>query len=81
MTISIIPTRLAGSDLATMNILNQWLSSWVMAMVAPTRCKVGRPYTKYTDITNAVSTTIVTNADGWGDFACQGGSVSGWVLV
>jgi alpha-amylase len=43
--------------------------------------KVGRPYTKYTDITNAVSTTIVTNADGWGDFACQGGSVSGWVLV
>jgi alpha-amylase len=42
---------------------------------------VGKPKTTYADITNAVKTTVVTNADGWGDFACLGGSVSVWVPV
>jgi alpha-amylase len=42
---------------------------------------VGKPDNTYTDITKAVPTNVVTNADGWGDFACAGGSVSVWVPV
>jgi alpha-amylase len=42
---------------------------------------VGKPDTIYTDITEAVAAPVVTNADGWGDFACKGGSVSVWVPV
>jgi alpha-amylase len=42
---------------------------------------VGKPDTIYTDITEAVAAPVVTNADGWGDFACEGGSVSVWVPV
>jgi alpha-amylase len=40
---------------------------------------VGKPNTTYIDITTTISTPIRTNADGWGDFSCQGGSVSVWV--
>jgi alpha-amylase len=40
---------------------------------------VGKPDTIYIDITKAVSTSIITNTDGWGNFACEGGSVSIWV--
>jgi alpha-amylase len=42
---------------------------------------VGKPNTTYTDITKAVTNRVVTNSDGWGDFACEGGSVSVWVPV
>jgi alpha-amylase len=41
--------------------------------------ETGKPDTTYTDITGAVTTPIVTNQDGWGEFWCQGGSVSVWV--
>ena len=40
---------------------------------------VGKPNTTYIDITTAVSTPVLTNPDGWGNFSCQGGSVSVWV--
>jgi alpha-amylase len=40
---------------------------------------VGKPDTIYIDITKAVSTSMITNTDGWGNFACEGGSVSVWV--
>jgi alpha-amylase len=42
---------------------------------------VGKPNTSYIDITTAISTPVETNADGWGDFGCEGGSVSVWVPV
>jgi alpha-amylase len=41
--------------------------------------EVGKPNTLYIDMTGAVTTSIMTNADGWGDFCCQGGSVSVWI--
>lgn len=40
---------------------------------------VGKPNTTYIDITTNLSTAVITNTDGWDDFACQGGSVSVWV--
>jgi alpha-amylase len=40
---------------------------------------VGRPYTSYLDITANVTTSVRTNGDGWGEFRCQGKSVSVWV--
>jgi alpha-amylase len=40
---------------------------------------VSKPNTIYIDITKAVSMSIMTNADGWGNFGCEGGSVSVWV--
>jgi alpha-amylase len=40
---------------------------------------VGKPNTTYIDITTTVATVVFTNADGWGEFCCQGGSVSVWV--
>ncbi len=42
---------------------------------------VGKPDTTYTDITKAIATPVATNTDGWGNFACEGGSVSVWVPV
>jgi alpha-amylase len=41
--------------------------------------EVGKPDTIYIDITGAVTSSILTNKDGWGEFSCQGGSVSVWV--
>jgi alpha-amylase len=40
---------------------------------------VGKPATTYVDLTKAVTEVVTTNADGWGEFCCQGGSVSVWV--
>jgi alpha-amylase len=41
--------------------------------------EVGNPNTTYTDITEHISEPVVTNAEGWGNFGCRGGSVSVWV--
>ncbi|MBD0336296.1 MAG: alpha-amylase [Cyanobacteria bacterium Co-bin13] len=41
--------------------------------------EVGKPNSRFTDITGHISTPVDTNADGWGEFRCQGGSVSVWV--
>ncbi len=41
--------------------------------------EVGKPNTTYIDLTGAVTSSILTNQDGWGEFTCQGGSVSVWV--
>ena len=40
---------------------------------------VGKPNTTYIDITTNLSNPVSTNADGWGEFSCQGGSVSVWI--
>jgi alpha-amylase len=40
---------------------------------------VGKPDTTYVDLTETITTAVVTNADGWGEFCCQGGAVSVWV--
>jgi alpha-amylase len=40
---------------------------------------VGQPSTTFKDITGHVSALVLTNADGWGEFCCNGGSVSVWV--
>lgn len=37
--------------------------------------------TAYRDATGHISETVTTNADGWGEFRCRGGSVSVWVAV
>jgi alpha-amylase len=41
--------------------------------------EVRRPNTTFYDITENVKEPITTNADGWGEFRCNGGSVSVWV--
>ena len=41
--------------------------------------EVGKPDTTYIDLTKTIATPVMTNADGWGEFCCQGGSVSVWV--
>lgn len=41
--------------------------------------EVGHPSTVYRDSTGHVAEAVVTNADGWGEFRCNGGSVSVWV--
>ncbi|MBW4691820.1 MAG: alpha-amylase [Lyngbya sp. HA4199-MV5] len=41
--------------------------------------EVGKPNTTFTDLTEHIKTPIQTNADGWGAFACSGGSVSVWL--
>ncbi|MFO0913528.1 MAG: hypothetical protein U0795_11270 [Pirellulales bacterium] len=38
-----------------------------------------RPAARMVDITGHVPQPVETNPDGWGDFPCQGGSVSVWV--
>jgi alpha-amylase len=43
------------------------------------RMEVGQPNTTYIDLTEHIKEPIVTDADGWGDFLCQGNSVSVWV--
>jgi alpha-amylase len=41
--------------------------------------EVGKPHSKFIDITGHVKTTVQTNEHGWGEFVCNGGSVSVWV--
>lgn len=41
--------------------------------------EVGKPNTTFYDITEQVKTPIQTNADGWAEFRCNGGSVSVWL--
>lgn len=41
--------------------------------------EVGRPNVVFHDLTEHISEPIFTNADGWGEFRCPGGSVSVWV--
>jgi alpha-amylase len=42
--------------------------------------EIGHPHATYIDLTERISEPVVTNADGWGEFRCHGGSVSVWVL-
>jgi alpha-amylase len=39
----------------------------------------GTPHTRFLDITGHLSEAITTNADGWAEFHCPGGSLSVWV--
>lgn len=41
--------------------------------------EVDRPNTPFYDLTGHIPDTITTNGDGWGEFRCNGGSVSVWV--
>jgi alpha-amylase len=41
--------------------------------------EVGKPETPFYDLTGHSQELIYTNADGWAEFRCQGGSVSVWV--
>lgn len=41
--------------------------------------EVGQPNQAYIDITEHISEPVVTNDKGWGEFRCNGGSVSVWV--
>jgi alpha-amylase len=43
--------------------------------------KVARPQTEFQDSTGYCPESIFTNADGWGEFRCNGGSVSVWIEV
>lgn len=40
---------------------------------------VARPNTRFIDFTGHIKEPVQTNADGWGEFRCNGGSVSVWV--
>jgi alpha-amylase len=42
---------------------------------------VGKTHTRYRDLTGHCPESIETNEDGWGEFRCNGGSVSVWVEV
>ena len=41
--------------------------------------EVGKPNTKFYDLTEHIKEPVYTNQLGWGEFFCQGGSVSVWV--
>jgi alpha-amylase len=41
--------------------------------------EVGRANARFTDLTEHVKESVVTNDSGWGEFRCRGGSVSVWV--
>jgi alpha-amylase len=41
--------------------------------------EVGKPKTKFIDITKHIKEPVITNESGWGDFRCEAGSVSVWV--
>ena len=41
--------------------------------------QTGAPRMTYTDHTNHIKESVVTNEDGWGEFRCKPGSVSVWV--
>ena len=40
---------------------------------------VGRSNARFVDLTEHVKEPVVTNESGWGEFRCNGGSVSVWV--
>jgi alpha-amylase len=40
---------------------------------------IGQPNSTYVDITEHVPDSVTTNDDGWGEFRCNGGSVSVWI--
>jgi alpha-amylase len=40
---------------------------------------VGKPNATFRDITEHVKEPVETNESGWGEFCCNGGSVSVWV--
>lgn len=40
---------------------------------------VNKPNTKFIDLTGNINTTVIANNDGWGEFICNGGSVSVWI--
>lgn len=40
---------------------------------------VGKPNTLFHDLTEHIQEAVQTNEHGWGDFRCQGGSVSVWL--
>lgn len=41
--------------------------------------EVGQPNCIYIDLTEHIKDPVTTNEDGWGEFRCNGGSVSVWV--
>jgi alpha-amylase len=41
--------------------------------------EVGKAHSTFRDLTGHIQQPVTTNADGWGEFHCQGGSVSVWV--
>jgi len=41
--------------------------------------EVGKPNTKFIDLTEHVKEPVITNEYGWGEFRCNGGSVSVWI--
>lgn len=41
--------------------------------------EVGQPNCTYIDITEHIGEPVTTNEEGWGEFRCEGGSVSVWV--
>jgi len=41
--------------------------------------QTGKPDTRFVDLTQHCGDSVSTNADGWGRFPCQGGSVSIWI--
>jgi len=41
--------------------------------------EVGKPRAKFVDLTGHINEPVSTNESGWGEFRCQGGSVSVWV--
>lgn len=43
--------------------------------------EIGRPRSSYRDATGQVPETVTTNDQGWGEFRCNGGSVSVWIPV
>ncbi len=41
--------------------------------------EVGKPNAKFYDLTEHIKEPVYTNASGWGEFRCNGGSVSVWI--
>jgi alpha-amylase len=41
--------------------------------------EVGKPNTRFIDLTEQISIPVLTNDAGWGEFHCEGGSVSVWI--
>jgi alpha-amylase len=37
------------------------------------------PNTRFVDLTEHVKEPVLTNESGWGEFRCNGGSVSVWI--
>lgn len=41
--------------------------------------EVGKPNTKFYDLTEHIQEPVYTNEEGWAEFPCEGGSVSVWI--